>query len=199
MQATLTRGYCRGEQRESTFRFAGYATASASENHVRPRAFYQACSTASCSTTVLTLGNVPDALGLCLAVLDENLLAHGARGADLLSGAPFDTDNVLGELFLYVWRLYNAWNPARGVDFCGYAFGILRQRVKTFVAHDRGEPTGSRVHPRAHGRSVSVSLDAFTDEADGVGDGGSWHGVGQVDPTQDRAFDTCWLLGVGDR
>jgi hypothetical protein len=192
---TFTTGYCREEQDRTRWRFAGFATATGAENTMRPRAFYRNCCT--CTLKVMTLGgllDVPDALGLCLAVLVEYKRLKGQ-----LVEALFDEENVLGELNAYIWHLYNRWDPAHGAGtgtFRGYATAILRQKIKTFVARDNGDVAGGRTFPKAYSRSVSTSWEGMIEQAtDQPGSTGLEFAFGSVavDPTADRAEAFSWL------
>lgn len=203
---TFTSGYCRTEQQETRWRFSGYATSDACENGVRPRAYYRSC--ASCALQVLTLGghrDVPDALGLCLAVLVEYKRLRVRQLRQLATDEWFDEGNVLGELNGYIWHLYNRWVPAYGAGtgtFRGYATGILRQKIKTFIARDTGDVAGGRTFPKAYSRSVSTSLEGLIEQTeDELGTGGLEFAFGSVagDPTADRAETSSWLDASGDR
>lgn len=193
---TFTRSYCRGEQREGRFRFAGYATEHAHENRVRPRAFYQSCT--SCSHLILTLGgprDVPDTLGLCHAMLMEFVRRRG--------NVTFDESNVLGDLYEYCWKLYGTWLPDFGKGtgtFRGYATTFLRKRVGKFVAQETGTPYGKRTIPKAHHSSVSTSFDAlvFNHSADqtkpaAVGGLERFVAGGPEDSTGDSATSMGWM------
>lgn len=202
---TFTTGYCRDEQLSTRWRFAGFATATGAENTLRPRAFYRHCCT--CTLKVLTLGgllDVPDALGLCLAVMVEYKRLKGQ-----LLEALFDEENVLGELNAYVWHLYNRWDPSHGAGtgtFRGYATAILRQKIKTFIARDTGDVAGGRTFPKAYSRSVSISYEGLTEHIDNpagvsagndeldVGRGGSDFVLGAVngDSTADAVVHNVW-------
>lgn len=197
---TYTTGHCRKESRDTRFRFAGFATMTASENHVRPRAFYQSCTT--CSLPILTLGgtqDVRDAFGLCLSVVIEHKRHLSKRDGKFDSDVRFDEGNVLGELFSHIWHLYQRWNPAFGAGtgtFRGYSTAILRQKIKTFVARDTGEVSGGRKVPKAHAYSVSSSLEGLIEsEEDRRGTSGLDFAFGPVahDPTFDLASSGGWL------
>lgn len=200
----FTRGYCRGEQAESRFRFAGWATGTGHENSVRPRAFYQQCANSSCGTVILTLADVPDALGLCVTVLNEAMrrrrdVARAGWAATLV-----DEESVLGELYAHVWHLYNRWQPAFGQGsgtFLGYATTILRQRVTTYIAADLGIPEGDRTHPKAHSARVSSSYEAISAGSGSGGTGGLDAALGSVpgDAVTDRSEVGGWVDAVRDR
>ena len=217
---TFTRSYCRTEQREQRFRFAGYATTSSSDT-IRPRAYYQSC--CNCTLNILTLGDyydVPDALGLCRAVLtnwlrrklrDEGDLTGGIRHRATATGVPvvsaatrFDPENVLGELFAHIWHLYNRWNPRYGEGsgtFRGYATSILGKKINTFIARDTGDAAGSRIIPKAHARSVSVSYEGIIEANEAERDTGGLDvalGTRAMDMATDHPPGTSWVHALGD-
>jgi hypothetical protein len=196
-------GYCRSERRQTRWRFAGYVPPDAVQAGPKPAPFYQSCGT--CTMQVLTLGgpaDLPDAVGLCMAILVEFKRRRGSAHEEW-----FDEGNVLGDLQAYLWQLYSRWDPhyhlavvGRGNNFRGYATGILRNKIKTFVARDTGEAAGGRKIPKAHARSVSTSWEAIGEqaqtEAGGLDDA---VGRGPHDPTFDRVAARGWVDAIRDR
>jgi hypothetical protein len=155
---------------------------------------------------VLTLGGVtdlPDALGLCHAILVEFKRRRARTGLVTDTDEWFDEGNVLGELQAYIWILYDRWNPnyhqvqtGRGNNFRGYATAILRQKVKTFVARDTGEAAGGRKVPKAHSYSVSTSWEGLVEQTQDRRDTGGLDGLVAVvagDPTFDRVASRSWV------
>lgn len=194
--------YCRTEERRTRWQFSGYATMDAHENTVRPRASYISCR--SCSLLTLRLADLFDAEGLCFAVEKEwrryslgRLVQSSSSNAPGQSpGIRYDTENLLGQLYEHLWKLYTKWDPAR-LTFTSYATGILRKKINTFIAADLGDAAGNRVNPKAHSRSVCGSLDELTTSADGEHRLVFAYGRGAMDADAGGLTATGWLGTVG--
>jgi len=114
-----------------------------------------------------------------------------------------DVENVLGDLRLHVWHLYNKWVPG-GVTFTSYATGILRRKINTFVARDVGDPldrTRGR-RPKAHSRKHATSYENLVREDDAAAGGGERGGLDfalglvEVDGTAGRYAAFSWVDSV---
>lgn len=80
----------------------------------------------------LELHDVPDVEGLCRAVLVEYFQKHSLVLPD------HERDDMLAYLLEESWILSTRWDPARGVPFRLYAFGMLRNRLIDYVRRPLG-------------------------------------------------------------
>lgn len=155
----------------------------------------------SCGHTVLTLGIVHDAYGLC-ATIATRRVEQSAR---------VEVADAIAFLYWHIWRLYLGWQPERlksrtdAPSFLSYASHWLPRRIDSFLADATGDVGRRRLNPKVH--AVSDSWDALVEsgEADRpidsrLDDGLPLaHGRDAGDADDDRQGDLGWLLGVGDR
>lgn len=195
---TIGRDYCRGCERPSRQRFAGYATADGHENSCRPRAFYRKCD--ECGTPRLVLGgpekpHVNDAEGLCRSVLAKWLRQHATDAAVGATDRPFgdgmlDADDALAFLQTEVWLLYTRWEPERSAgSFLAYASELLPRRLATWSRDASGEASErskGRRFPKAHAASVSTSFDGILEGGGGDGEEERGGSTGLADPRLGR-------------
>lgn len=136
-----------------------------SENGKHPEIEHWQCAT--CGLVLLTMGDLPDAEGLCLYVVRESMRRHEhmkrkisvgqmARGDDYQT---IDQAEAIGELRLQIWRAWQRFDPDRGVGFRAYATTFLRQRFLDWLRDQHR--TGTRALTQA------VALDGWDSVPDG--------------------------------
>lgn len=141
----------------------------------------------------MTLADVDDAMSFCRAVL-----ADWRRRAGV-SAERVDTENVLGDLYAWLWYLYTEqWRPGFGKGdgtFTGYASEILRRKIHRFVALDVGDRTEDGRNPKAHSRFLADSYEGVVESAPVELE----FAVGSValDPTGDLGAERAWLDALG--
>jgi hypothetical protein len=195
------RAYCHPCGGDRRFRFAGNATDGREQRPGKPRALHHACT--DCGHVILTLGNVPDAEGLCVTVA-RRLIHVDARGVEF--------EDAVGYLYYHIWKLYLDWQPhalssatgATRSSFLGYASQWLPPRLRTFIANATGDAgTERRANPKPH--AVSDSYDVLAEAGEpslhrgGLGGLDTAVGRNGADPDDDRASELRWILGRGDR
>ena len=169
--------YCRACRRETTQRFLF------SENGRRPKVETYTCE--RCGLLLLTMGDVPDAEGLCLFIVQERFRIRRAAGTSSGDGGNtptgragdahhlstrsddrwLDYEDAVGHLREQIVLLWTRFDPTRGVPFRAYAVGELRNDLtdwmRTQVGRDRPKPFAN-----------ALSLDGLADDpGDLEGDG----------------------------
>ena len=153
-----------------------------------------------CRSTLVSLGDVPDADGFASSIAETWLRRQAIPTAGFV-----DREEVHAEARAALWAAFTKWDPLRGLPFRSYAAWKTASLLTDWIREQRGRTYGddrSGLKPHAD----ALSYDAPIDPGENTGDSfisrlEDAYAEGAGDPARDRSPDLARALsrrGRGD-